>query len=40
MIKYVAEIGANHLGDPKLGFKLVKAAWKPWINGFFSKNHN
>ena len=26
MIKYVAEIGANHLGDPKLGFKLVKAA--------------
>ena len=26
MIKYVAEIGVNHLGNSKLGFKLVKAA--------------
>jgi len=31
--KYIAEIGVNHLGDPKLGFQLVKKAAASGVDG-------
>ena len=33
MTKYIAEIGLNHLGDPKLGFQLVKKAVASGVDG-------
>jgi len=33
MTKYIAEIGVNHLGDPKLGFQLVKKAASSGVHG-------
>ena len=33
MTKYIAEIGVNHLGDPRLGFKLVKKAAVSGVHG-------
>ena len=33
MTRYIAEIGLNHLGDPKLGFQLVKKAVSSGVHG-------
>lgn len=33
MTKYIAEIGLNHLGDPKLGMQLVKGAAASGVDG-------
>ncbi len=33
MTKYIAEIGLNHLGNPKLGFQLVKKAVASGVHG-------
>jgi predicted O-methyltransferase YrrM len=37
---HIGIIFRNNNLRSRSSFKLVKAAWKPWINGFFSKNHN